>query len=208
MVGHASEVRQPGDQALLRHVWRGEHIASALPLTVVSEDDERVVVYLRRGTPIRWLEPYGGLPVWIEGGHRTIATQWKDSNQVMVMPFGCAHAVYFQWSAATGDAIGWYVNLQEPLRPTPLGWDTFDQELDVEAAPDLSSWWWKDEDKFAERIELGLLTPGQGHEVRCEGERVIADLVARRRPFDEPWSDWRPDSAWPIPSLPDGWDAL
>lgn len=194
--------------ALLRNVFRGEHIASALPVTVVSEDDERVVLHLRVGTPIRWLDPYGGLPVWVDGGHRTIAKEWEWTNRLIISPKGRAHAVFFSWEASTGNEIGWYVNLQEPLRPTRLGWDTMDEELDVEAWPDLSAWWWKDEDRFAERVELGLLSRERAREVRREGERVIADLEARRRPFDEPWRDWRPDASWPVPTLPDDWHVL
>jgi hypothetical protein len=196
-------------QALLRNVFRGEHVASALPVTVVDETDERVVLHLRHGTPIRWIDPYpGGLPLWIAGGHRTVATRWERTDWVMIIPKDRAHAVYFMWDAATGTEIGWYVNLQESLRETPLGWDTFDQELDVEARADLSAWWWKDEDKFAERVELGLLSPEEAESVRREGEAVIADLEARRRPFDEPWRAWRPDPSWPVPTLPDGWDRL
>jgi hypothetical protein len=194
--------------ALLRNVFRGEHIASAQPCTVVEETDERVVLWLRCGTPIRWLDPYGGLPVWVDGGCRTIAKEWELTDRLMIVPFGQAHAVYFSWEATTGNEIGWYVNLQEPLRPTPLGWDTMDHELDVEAWPDLSAWWWKDEDRFAERIELGYLSAEQGEAVRREGERVIADLEARRRPFDEPWRAWRPDPAWPLPTLPADWAVL
>lgn len=206
MVGHASEV-DPGDPALLRNVWRG-HIASAIPMTVVEDTDERVVLYLRQGTPIRWLEPYGGMPVWVDGGCRTVAKEWDDTNVVHVVPKGRAHSVYFMWEASTGNEICWYVNLQQPLRRTPMGWDTMDQELDVVAWPDLSEWWWKDEDKFAERVELGYLTRAEADAARREGEAVIADLEARRRPFDEHWRAWRPDPSWPIPTLPDDWHVL
>jgi predicted RNA-binding protein associated with RNAse of E/G family len=194
-------------QALLRHVFRG-HISMALPVTVVEETDQRVVLFLRAGTPVRMLDPYGGLPIWIEGGYRTIARPWLHNHFLMIVPKGRAHAVYMRWEASTGNEIGWYVNLQEPLRPTRLGWDTCDQELDVEAWPDLSAWWWKDEDRFAERVELGLLSEDEARAVWAEGEAVIADLEARRRPFDEPWRDWRPDPTWPLPTLPDDWHVL
>lgn len=197
---------RPGDQVLLRHVFRG-HIASALPMTVVEETDERVVLYLRQGSPIRWLDPYAGLPAWVEGGHRTIAREWEDKNVVQIVSRGRAHATYAWWWAATEEHLGWYVNLQEPLRRTRLGWDTMDQELDIEVSPDLR-WRWKDEDKFEERVTLGYLTRAEADAVRREGEAVIADIEAGRPPFDEPWPDWKPDQSWPIPSLPDDWAVL
>jgi predicted RNA-binding protein associated with RNAse of E/G family len=82
-----------------------------------------------------------------------------------------------------------------------------DQELDITISPSLT-WRWKDEDKFEERVEHGLLSRAEAEAVRREGEAVIADLEARRRPFDEPWPVWRPDPSWPIPSLPDDWHVL
>jgi hypothetical protein len=197
----------PGETALLRNVWQG-HIASALPVTVVEDTDERVVLYLAQGTPIRWIDPYGGMPAWVDGGCRTILKEWDLSNRVFVTPKERSHSVDFLWEAATGNPMSWYVNLQEPLREAPLGWDTYDQELDVWAWPDLSAWGWKDEDKFAERIELGYITPEDGIAIRREGEAVIADIEARRGVFAEPWPTWTPDPSWPLPQLPDDWHVL
>jgi hypothetical protein len=186
-------------------VWQG-HIASACPVLVLEDSDERVVLYLQQGTPIEWIDPYGGMPAWVDGGCRTIRKEWDLSNRIFVTPKGRSHSVDFMWEAATGNPMSWYVNLQEPLRETPLGWDTYDQELDVWAWPDLSAWGWKDEDAFAERIELGYITPEEGDAIRREAESVIADIEARRGVFSEPWPAWRPDPSWPIPPLPDDWD--
>ena len=44
--------------------------------------------------------------------------------------------------------LGWYVNLQSPLRRSPLGFDMTDWALDVWVEPD-GRWQWKDEDDFA-----------------------------------------------------------
>jgi hypothetical protein len=47
----------------------------------------------------------------------------------------------------------------------------------------------------------------QAAEIRSEGERVVADIEAARFPFDGSWLDFRPDEAWPLPTLPaEGWD--
>jgi hypothetical protein len=37
----------------------------------------------------------------------------------------------------------------------------------------------------------------------------VARLAERNEPpFSDPWPDWRPDSEWPMPELPAGWDEL
>lgn len=91
---------------------------------------------------------------------------------------------------------------------TPIGFDYLDQLLDIEIAPNLSGWRWKDEDEFAQAIANGSITPENAETIRAEGEAVIAALNPRRPPFDEPWSQWRPDPHWTLPGLPEGWSDL
>jgi hypothetical protein len=200
-------VRARGEHVLLRNVWRG-HVMSAMPMTVVDESDERVVLYLQQGTPIQWIDGVP-MPVWVERGCGTIAKEWDDTNRLFIWPRGRAHAVSFLREAATGNEACFYVDALEPWRETPLGWDTCDQELDVVAWPDLSAWFWKDVEQFEERIELGLLSAEDAAVARAELEAVIADIESRRGVFAdaESWRAWQPDPSWPIPALPDAWDA-
>ena len=44
----------------------------------------------------------------------------------MLVKPGAAHSVELLWNAETGQFLCWYINLQEPLRRTPLGFDTMD----------------------------------------------------------------------------------
>jgi hypothetical protein len=106
------------------------------------------------------------------------------------------------WDAATGEFLCCYVNLQEPLRPSPVGFDTRDQALDLVIDPD-GSWRWKDEDHFAQAVERGRFTADEAAAIRAEGERVVAAW-----PFPTGWEGWMPDPRWPRPGLPDGWDAV
>ena len=55
---------------------------------------------------------------------------------------------------------------------------------------------------------IGLFTPAKADAIRAEGERAIERIEAWSTPFDEGWETWRPDPDWPLPELPDGWDAL
>jgi predicted RNA-binding protein associated with RNAse of E/G family len=93
----------------------------------------------------------------------------------------------------------WYVNLERDVRRTSLGVDYVDEKLDLVVARD-GSVRWKDEDELAQAAEIGLL---DADEVRAEAERVLADP-----PWPTGWESWRPDPAWPRPSLPEGWDVV
>jgi predicted RNA-binding protein associated with RNAse of E/G family len=81
--------------------------------------------------------------------------------------------------------------------------DRVDGALDVAVAPD-RSWEWKDEDEADECVRVGRLSVEQLALLRAEGERMIALAEAGRFPFDGTWTDFRPDPAWPAPTLPDG----
>ena len=118
---------------------------------------------------------------------------------------GDAHAIGLFWQGPTWEFLGWYGNLQEPLRRTRIGFDSADQALDVQIAPD-RTWRWKDEDEFASVQERGVISARDAVAIRDEGERVIAAVEANLWPFNAGWEHWRPDPAWPIPRIQEGWD--
>ena len=121
---------------------------------------------------------------------------------------GSRHSIILFWTATFGEHLLWYVNLEEPLVRTPIGFDYLDQMLDIVVAADLSEWKWKDEDEFEEGVAHGILSPEEADVIRAEGERVLEALNAGRSPFDEPWAQWRPDPSWPAAGLLEGWSGL
>jgi predicted RNA-binding protein associated with RNAse of E/G family len=131
---------------------------------------------------------------------------WRDKSVLHLVEPGAAHAVWVMWDRAA-EFLGWYVNLQEPLRRSPVGFDYMDQMLDLVISADLSEWHWKDEDELEQEVVEGLLTLAEADEVKAEGDRVVRMLANRARPFSEGWERWRPDPAWPLPVLIEGWDA-
>jgi predicted RNA-binding protein associated with RNAse of E/G family len=94
------------------------------------------------------------------------------------------------------------VNLQAPLAESPLGYDTTDWQLDL-WIPEGGEAEWKDEEDLARALELGLMTPDEGRLAREEAERVLEEW-----PFPTGWEDWQPNPAWPLPTLPEGWDVV
>lgn len=198
---------QPGDVVVLRELWRGR-IWTARPLLVVQDTPDRAMFFGPAGTTYEAAAaPDGTWPRVRRDGWTLAERAWPDHHVLSFAWPGVAHAVLQLWSAADRAFEGWYVNLQEPLRRTAVGFDTADHVLDLEVAPD-GSWAWKDEDELAEAVDLGLFTPAEAAGFRAEGERAIERLRRREEPFDGRWRDWRPDPSWPVPVLPSGWDVV
>lgn len=65
--------------------------------------------------------------------------------------------------------LGWYVNLQEPMRRNPIGFEAMDLMLDVVVEPALS-WRWRDGEEFDEIVERSIL--GRLLRVRRRTRRV------------------------------------
>ena len=201
-----------GDQVVLRY-RRGPRFAFVHPVTVVSDTPERIALYLAMGTlikapvgedsrPIPRCLPYEervALP-WRLGDD-----VWTDHSVLWLMRPGAAHAIGLFWQGEARSFAGWYGDLQAPLVRTAVGFDTTDHVLDVDIAAD-RSWSWKDEEEFAAAQRLGHFSPAEAAAIRAEGEGVIAALEQSAWPFNARWENWQPDSAWPVPTFPKGWD--
>ena len=134
-------------------------------------------------------------------------TEWPIEALRVVTP-GRHHSVLLLWTEGFRELLKWYVNLEDPLARSPLGFDYLDWLLDIEIAPDLSTWKWKDTDELEDAVSNGLVSLEKADFIRAEGNHVLRDLGERAPPFDEQWNLWRPDTRWEIPCLPDGWDSL
>ena len=120
---------------------------------------------------------------------------------------GTAHDVWAPQLDTEPRLDFWYVNLQEPLRRTPLGFDFMDLILDVVISLDLSEWKWKDEDELEEAQARRIISGEQARVIRAEGERAIQRALARQSPFAHGWERWSPP-AWPVPTMPANWHLL
>lgn len=138
------------------------------------------------------------------GFDHALTPSWRSGGDglLLVRP-GDLHAVHLSWS--TGGAVArFYVNLQSPLQRTSTGFATTDHFLDIVVDAD-RSWRWKDEDELRQALHVGRISRHDAEAVRADGESVIADIEARRWPFDDTYQNWAPDPAWPIPAIPDDW---
>jgi len=204
---------QRGDTIVHQEFWQGRMWA-ARPLIVVEDREDRLLLWIPRGTrrkvpatppdrpdpPVRKDRVIENLARcdWDMTDH-----VWDVSSLWILRP-GDWHAVWVSWVGA-GAHLGWYVNLQMPYRRTAIGIEAMDLMLDVVVEPD-RTWRWKDDDEFEEILARGIFDPVTGARVRREAENVIRDLGDGDARFAEPWPSWRPDPAWPLPVLPGGWD--
>ena len=178
-------------------VWRDVHrdrVWRAQACRIVEESPALVALWIPAGAAAK--VPRGGLRIPGDDWELEDATPKRD--QICLARPGRAHSIYLFWHD-NGELDHWYVNFERPLRRTALGFDTFDEKLDLIVRPD-GSYRWKDEDELEQAAAVGLLDPVA---VRAEADRVLQEW-----PFPTGWEDWRPDPAWPVPQLPEGWDRV
>jgi uncharacterized protein len=178
-----------GEAIVVRHVRNGS-VFLAWSAVVVEDTGDLLAYWIPAGAEcarpvVREELPYE---------QPLVLRPWAEPGVLQVVRAGVAHAI---WHFPDS----WYVNLQEPFRRTRFGIDTADQLLDLVRTPD-GRFSWKDEDELEAAVAAGFLRPDEAAAVRAEAERVIAS-----DPFPTGWEDWRPDPSWPVPSLPEGWDA-
>lgn len=195
---------EPGRAAALREIWEGR-IWSARPVTVVQDAEEQITLFTPAGA--HWMAPF-------RDGRRLKIQE--PEFELVEQPYK-AHVLSFAWPGSSAAVLlfyesdwspsNWYINLEDPLRRSPVGFDTLDHKLDVIMELD-GSWRWKDEDQLAQIVERGLLHPEDEKRLRAEAEDAVRRILQHEQPFDRDWFGWRPDPSWRAPALPAGWDRV
>ena len=113
---------EAGDGIVLREIWDG-NVFAARPVTVVKDEPDETSVYvwpglamkaaasLRTGEYLRMPTELWELRDQRWDRYRVLSFAWPDVS----------HAVLGFWEDATDRFVGWYVNLQAPLRRTVFG---------------------------------------------------------------------------------------
>jgi predicted RNA-binding protein associated with RNAse of E/G family len=117
-------------------------------------------------------------------------------------------STYLMRDTSTKELDCWYVNLQEPIRRTPIGFDTMDNMLDVVISPDMSTWHWKDDDEFIAAQTIGFYSAEKAAEIWAEGERAIRLITKERNDLYKQWETWQADPEWELPVLSSDWQRI
>lgn len=183
---------------------------SAKPVTIVCDRPDLVALWIAPG--MRWKQPQrpDGGPVGVVDVLRDrwvlADAVWTGGGALILHTPPAAHALLGFWDERHTAVRSWYINLQAPLRRTPLGLDTLDHILDVDVRPDRSLWSWKDEDRLAEAEIRGLISHDTARAIRAEGERALQLLLAGEPPYAPEWEQWGPCPNWSMPTLPPKWE--
>lgn len=206
---------QPGETALLRGVYnrRPCYVQSA---TVIKETPQETALLVAPGAecsaPWGYIhQKHGDQGRWdrwqdmLNASWQMEPYAWRTSRFLILLEPQKFYSISYIWNHASGAFQCYYVNFQLPFARHPLGFDTFDLELDIVIAPDYT-WKWKDAEDYQLGIEKGILRPEWVQGIERAKQDVLSRLEQRLYPFDGHWLNWKPDSAWATPRLPDGWD--
>ncbi len=102
----------------------------------------------------------------------------------------------------------WYINIQEPVRRTAIGYDTQDLELDLVVYPD-GQWELEDDELMDQRVLEGRWTGERVANIRVIGAEFADRLEKGERWWTLKWRDWISDLTFAVPNnLPDEWAAV
>ncbi len=193
----------PGDVIVERQVWHGI-VTAAVPAVVIEADDSCLISYIAPGAPF-WFpaDPVQSSP---SGRHPWFGRAgWEGHGKLTITPAAGHYAVSHFWQGEDRLFACWYLNIQEPMRPTAIGFDSQDLELDIVVSPD-RTWQVKDDDVLDQRVSEGRWTIGEVARIRDIGARIIRDVLELKDWWwDDRWADWRPDPSTTAPSFPKGW---
>lgn len=197
-----------GDAVIVREVLKGRCWTTRV-LRVVRDDDALLALYLMDGSPM--MCPVGDQGAFdrtsLARGVRFEMRRWQGTNALLLARPGEPWSTRVMWNAATGEHQGFYVNIEEPMRRTRLGFDTMDDELDLVVQPD-RRWAWKDEDVFARWVGSGLYDAADVQRIRTAAARAEDMVTAWRAPLCDGWETWRPPRDWRPPQLPAAWNVV
>lgn len=200
--------RRCGDVVALRYITTDGRIEMCWPCRVVEDRDDLVALFIAAGSPYK------------AGPKKTAAEKrrqpravlppdeyvWRNHTLRLLLP-GRSHSVSLSWGVQGGTRrlLKYFVNMEEPFRRTPVGFDTQDHTLDIEVAPDLT-WRWRDEQELANHVAEGFYTAALASAARAEGESAIEAIRRREHACVRGWPEWSPPAEWGIAPFVDGWD--
>lgn len=196
-----------GAVVALRYITTDGRIEICWPCRVVADRSDLVALFIAGGSSYR-ADPKKTAAQKSVAPRRPTPERtdaWRNDTLRLMFP-GRRHSVLLFWEGR-GDLrrfVRYFVNMEEPFRRTPIGFDTQDHTLDVNVTPTLE-WQWRDESELESHVEHGFYTTDLAGAVRREGEQAIDEIVRGRHPCLQ-WQSWAPNPEWATPAIPGGWD--
>jgi hypothetical protein len=206
LLAEATEVA-PSRTSVLRWL-AGEHITGAAPCHLIEETASYAVLYEPAGTT--WMReagkrsgPRGRNLLAADRTGRFEEHVWVGDGVLRVHSFGEPWSVWRWLDSNSHWSPQFYLNLEDPWRRTPIGFDTGDWVLDVFGVPD--NWAYKDVDELEWLEATGQVSPAWAERTRSAGRASAAALDSRAWPFSADWNRWLPDVGRGLPELAANW---
>jgi len=202
------EMFRVGSPVVLREVVNGK-VWTVRPVRVVRDTPELTALYMVPGSSYKHPRTLTGNRVprhLLVTDWRLIDRRWDGGGALYLATPGDPYMII---GFRTDDNSGWeqwYINLQDPLMRTTLGFDYLDMELDVEIKPDLTEWRWKDVARFRVLVDRGVISPTKAAQLTRVGQK-IADMVVSGASIVDGWQRWDPPQ-WHIAPMPEDWDEI
>jgi len=200
----AAAALQPGRAVALRELIRGK-VWTATPATVVEDGPSLLALFTPAGARCKRPALADGGPLRLPQGDWILREESWSLDTLRLFTPGALHSVQLHWSSNPRRLLRWYINLEDPLRQSAVGFDGCDHIVDIVVSPDRKTWEWKDLDELEEARKLDLVGADEIARRVAEGERALARVRAGVPPFGSSWERWRPDPRWAVPTLPAGW---
>lgn len=198
---------QSGASATLRGV--GDKVYWAFPTIVIQDSPELIVLYMPAGVDGKNVDHKPATSELFSANKlNVIDFQWQRTDVLMLIVPGEAFSTYIMRETGTKNLDCWYVNLQEPIRHTSIGFDTMDNMLDVVISPDMTTWRWKDDDEFAEAQKIGFYPSEKARDIWAEGEKAVQLITKERRDLYKKWEMWQANPEWELPILSPDWQKV
>jgi predicted RNA-binding protein associated with RNAse of E/G family len=184
-----------GERIVIREVLN-DKVWTVRPVTVQEDSDTQVVTWLASGTLIEY--PVGVehgrtcISMWLSGQWDLYEKEFFPPGVLRIAPRDAPYEVFAPM--VDGEVQRWYVNFQQPLRRTPLGFDTMDEILDLVVSLDCRSWERKDADEVELALDMGFLSEGDAQRIEDNCRAVEVSLARGVVPWDRSWATWRADT--------------
>jgi len=184
----------PGERVVIREVLNGK-VWTVRPVTVIEDSEDQFVSYLAPGTlidfPVDVEHGAKCFSMWLSGEWELDKKEFYAPGMLRIAPHGRPFEVFATVIPKEG-VTSWYVNLQEPLRRQPHGFDTMDETLDLVVSRDFASWHRRDEDELKMAVAMGFYGQKDAERLLETCSMVEEQLANGIVPWDRSWYDWSP----------------